>query len=332
MNLKALHYRLQNDFHLAVMTLLGGIALLGIAPFTLLRVINGQWMAFAVDFIIQLGILGSVLYAWWSRDTHRPSLFLAYFLGIMATIAVRVLNAPGEYWFYPAMVANFFLVDRRHALAITLLGLTTLLLSGSLDKPPAEAASFFISVIVCALLSYAFAYRTAMQRMQLETLASKDALTGIFNRRTLLDELDRAHRTFERDQHRYGIVILDVDHFKKINDRHGHLAGDGVLIALASLLERNVRKSDRLFRYGGEEFVVLTLLPNHDGLVTVAEKLRNRVEQNIADLDGQPITISLGGAILRPAESIEAWFARADTALYVAKNSGRNRAVIDPDT
>ncbi|MBU1236799.1 MAG: GGDEF domain-containing protein [Gammaproteobacteria bacterium] len=331
MKLHAIRYRLRNDFQLAVMTLFAAIALLGITPGTVLRAINGQRLPFAVDFTIQAGILGSILHMWLSGDTRRASLFLAYFLGVMATIAVHILGAAGEFWFYPAMVANFFLVDRRHALAIALAGLTALLLTGTVDRPPTEAAAFFISVIVCALLTYTFSYRTAMQRKQLETLASHDELTGIFNRRTLVDELDRAQLTFERDHHRCGILMLDIDHFKQINDRYGHLAGDKVLIELASLLERNVRKNDRVFRYGGEEFVVLALLPNHDGLVSVAEKLRGRVEQGIHGPDGRPITISLGGAILRPGESIEAWFARADTSLYVAKNSGRNRAVVDPD-
>jgi diguanylate cyclase (GGDEF)-like protein len=125
--------------------------------------------------------------------------------------------------------------------------------------------------------------------------------------------------------------MLDLDHFKRVNDRHGHLAGDHVLIKLARLLEQSVRTSDRLFRYGGEEFVILTLLPNRDGLVSIAEKLRRLVEQNIGDPDGHNVSISNGGAMLRPAESVEVWFARADAALYVAKESGRNRAIVDPD-
>jgi diguanylate cyclase len=330
-NIEAIKHRLRNDFQLAIMTLLGLITLLGIPPFAAYRLMHGEWAAFALDIMIELGVAGGVIYAWKSGNTRRCGLIMVYFLSIASTAASLLIGVNGTYWLYPALVANFFLVDRRHAMAIALVVLVVLLLTGGLFRPPAETVSFVATVIVSCLFAYAFAFRTSTQREQLEVLASHDALTGLFNRRTLIDELDRAQRTFERDQHRCGVLMLDIDHFKRINDRHGHLTGDQVLIKLAALLEKSLRKNDRLFRYGGEEFVVIALLPNRNGLLSLAEKLRGIVERNVGDPEDHPVTISIGGAMLRPAESIEAWFARADTALYVAKDAGRNRVVVDTD-
>lgn len=329
MNTKPIQYRLNNDFQLAVLTLLAAIALLGLTPFTVLRAIQAQWLAFALDLTIQSGILACVVYAWRTGDTRRPSLALAYFIGAMALVAVWVLGAPGRFWFYPVIVANFFLAARGHALAIALLGLAAMLLNGSLQMPAVEIASYAITIIVCSLLGYAFAYRTAMQRTQLEVLASKDSLTNLFNRRTLLDALQSVHRDFAGDSEPRGILILDLDHFKQINDNYGHLTGDHVLVTLAQQLEQNVRKGDRLFRYGGEEFIVLAMPESGAGLATMAEKLRSAIEANLDDGHGHAVTASIGGALLRPGEAVQDWFARADTALYVAKNSGRNRVVID---
>ena len=329
MDFRTFKYRLTNDFQLAVMTLLGMIALLGITPFTGLRAVNGQWQAFATDILIQAGILGSVLYAWVSGNTHTPSLFLAYFIGVMVIVAIFVLGTAAEYWFYPTIVASFFLAHRRHALAIALLGVAVLLLSGVVQMPSTETASYFITAIVCALLSYAFAYRTAMQRDQLKTLASRDALTGIYNRRTMLDELERAHQTFAREQSPCGILLLDLDHFKRINDHYGHQAGDQVLLDLARLLERTVRISDRVFRFGGEEFLILVQKTSYEGIMSLAEKLRNAVELKIRDPDGNSITASIGGALLQPEETTDNWFSRADKMLYAAKDAGRNRVMVD---
>jgi diguanylate cyclase (GGDEF)-like protein len=329
--IKAIQYRLRSDFQLAIITLLGLISLLGITPFALLRGINGQWLSFAVDATIEVVILGGVLYAWQAGDTRHPSIFLAYFIGVMSVVAVQVLGIPGAYWMYPALIANFFLTDRRHALAIALLALTGLILGDRVFPSLAETASYSVTLVVSALLAYAFAYRTSLQREQLEVLASKDALTNVSNRRTMLEELERARHAFEREQRTYGLLILDLDHFKQVNDRYGHLAGDQVLVKLARLLEQHVRKNDRLFRYGGEEFVLLAMPADPAGLSAMAEKLRVMVEQSVDDSRGHSITVSIGGAVLRREESIDGWFARADTALYVAKNSGRNRAIVDPD-
>jgi diguanylate cyclase (GGDEF)-like protein len=332
MSLKAIQYRLQFDFQLAVMTLLSAIALIGITPFTVLRALNGQWLAFTVDFSIQAGILGTYVHAWRTGNTQGASLVLAYFIGTMATVAVFVLGRAGQLWFYPAIVANFFLVERRHALLIALAGLAVIFLGGELAAlPPTEAASYLITVIVCALLTYAFAYRTAMQRSQLEALAAKDPLTGLFNRRTLLDALQAVQRDFQRDREPRGLLVLDLDHFKRINDTYGHLTGDHVLVTLAQQLERCVRDVDRLFRFGGEEFVVLAIPEGEGGLATMAENLRRAIEENLDDGHGDPVTASIGGAMLLPGESVQDWFARADTALYQAKNTGRNRVVIDPN-
>jgi diguanylate cyclase (GGDEF)-like protein len=327
----SIKYRLRNDFQLAVITLMAAVALLGITPFTLMRASNGEWLQFGLDLLLEGGIVTGVIYAWKTGRTRGPSLFLAYLIGAMAVFAVYKLGVPGQNWFYTAIVASFFLIDRRHAMAIALIGLLALLLGGAVGGSTAEASSFYVTIIVCALLSYVFAYRTARQRHDLETLATRDPLTGVHNRRTLVDDLERVRQVFRREQRRYAILVLDLDSFKSINDRHGHLAGDHVLMALARLIENSIRKSDRLYRYGGEEFVIVVPAANQNGLATMAEKLRRTVAANLAAPDGKPITTSIGGAILRKDESVADWFARADTMLYVAKNSGRNRAIIDPD-
>ncbi len=328
MDLETIKYRLANDFQLAIITLLGIIALLGITPFAVFRAIDGQWFAFAADLMIQIGIVGSVMWAWLSGDTHGPSIFLAYFIGAMALIAIVILGVAAEYWLYPAIVASFFLVDRRHAMAIALLSIAILMLTDIVDEQ--TASSYFVTAIVCVLLSYAFAYRTAMQREQLETLASRDELTGIYNRRTMLDELERAHQAFAREQSICGILLLDLDHFKQVNDNYGHKVGDQILISFAKLLENTVRKNDRVFRFGGEEFLILALQKNHEGMMSLAEKLRSTVEKNLNDPDNHPITTSIGGALLHPNnEDIDKWFSRADKALYAAKDAGRNRVIID---
>lgn len=328
--LRTIKYRLANDFQLAIVTFLGSIVLVGITPFTVLRGMHANWGGFAIDLLIQAVILGSMWRAWRTGDAHGTSLFLAYFIGIMATLAIYILGAPGIFWFYPATVANFFLVDRRQALAIALLSLFAVLIGGAVTASLANVASFSVTALVSALLTYAFAYRTAIQHRQLETLATKDALTGVLNRRSLLDELKRIRKALIREHRDCGILVLDLDHFKSINDHHGHAAGDRVLIEVAQLLEQDVRKDDRLFRYGGEEFVILVQQTTRENLQAMAEHLRAIIERQIRTPDGQPVMASIGGAVLGQNESIEAWFARADAALYAAKNAGRNQSLIDP--
>jgi diguanylate cyclase (GGDEF)-like protein len=121
---------------------------------------------------------------------------------------------------------------------------------------------------------------------------------------------------------------MDLDHFKQVNDRFGHHVGDQVLVAFAELIKRSSRKEDRLFRFGGEEFLLLLRDTEVNGLHTAAEHLLNRVAENLESPAGK-VTVSIGGAMLRSGEHWESWLQRADECLYQAKSAGRNRVVID---
>lgn len=163
----------------------------------------------------------------------------------------------------------------------------------------------------------------------LNELATHDGLTGLYNHRTfyalLEDELARAIR-FDRP---VSLLMLDIDHFKRVNDVHGHLAGDAVLKGLSELLGRRARAIDRVCRYGGEEITVILPEINLDAAVNVAERLRARVEAQPFDVNaGAPlhITVSIGVASFPAhADSAQALVAAADAALYAAKQGGRNR-------
>jgi diguanylate cyclase (GGDEF)-like protein/hemerythrin-like metal-binding protein len=164
--------------------------------------------------------------------------------------------------------------------------------------------------------------------VELERLSSTDRLTGAWNRahldRVVESELNRSMRSRQP----VSLILLDIDHFKRVNDTFGHQTGDSVLRELVQIIKTHIRAADSLFRWGGEEFVVLASSAGYRGAAVMAEALRSKVERHSFDTAG-PVTISLGVSEHFAAESAETWFGRVDAALYVAKHGGRNRISVD---
>lgn len=164
---------------------------------------------------------------------------------------------------------------------------------------------------------------------QTRYLSLTDALTGLYNRRHFNAELERE---FMRSK-RYGgdlcIAIIDIDFFKKINDTYGHLCGDYVLKEVAYLILENFRKTDMVFRYGGEEFVVLMTETSLENSLIPLERLRKTIENNNFIFKGEKIKVTISiGTETNHTESTEEFLNNADKALYQAKQSGRNQTVL----
>ena len=170
-------------------------------------------------------------------------------------------------------------------------------------------------------LRNALLYRAAVQS------ALRDPLTETGNRiamqQTLKREVDIARRTLQP----LSVLMVDIDHFKRINDTHGHLIGDQALKAVASALKESLRNVDMVFRFGGEEFMVLLSNTNREAASMVGERLRMAVLgiQYLVENRAIELSVSLGCASLLPGESMESLLRRADNALYVSKREGRNR-------
>ncbi|MBX3717171.1 MAG: diguanylate cyclase [Burkholderiales bacterium] len=163
---------------------------------------------------------------------------------------------------------------------------------------------------------------------ELERLAATDHLTGAWNRahfeRTIAAELERCRA----GRLPVSLVLVDIDHFKRVNDTHGHAAGDAVLRELVAVMRTRIRASDLLFRWGGEEFAVLVSGAGWRGAERVAENLRQAVAGHDFPVAGR-VTVSAGAAEHDGEESLPAWFGRLDAALYAAKAAGRDRVLAD---
>lgn len=169
-----------------------------------------------------------------------------------------------------------------------------------------------------------------MDELELRQLVAVDALTGVLSRRAFRDEAARAMSQARRGPRPLGMVAIDIDHFKSVNDTYGHAAGDTVLAGVAAACRDNLRAGDAVGRLGGEEFAALLPGAGRTEALDVAEKLRAAVEKLRFGLGGKPVgvTASFGVAALDQATSdVDALMANADAALYEAKGSGRNRCV-----
>ncbi|MEB0047266.1 MULTISPECIES: GGDEF domain-containing protein [unclassified Pseudomonas] len=167
----------------------------------------------------------------------------------------------------------------------------------------------------------ALLYRVATQS------ALRDPLTDTGNRIAMDQTLQREIEMSRRHLQPLSLLMLDIDHFKSINDNHGHSAGDDVLKAVATLIKGQLRNVDMVFRFGGEEFLIVLSNTHREAAAMVGERLRFAAQAEDYQADGKSVelTVSLGCSTLLPGESAESLLRRADSALYVAKREGRNR-------
>ncbi len=169
------------------------------------------------------------------------------------------------------------------------------------------------------------------KNVELHEISITDSLTGLYNRKHLMETLDKEVSRSQRHSRSFSLLVIDIDHFKKYNDTYGHLAGDEVLSKLASVFKESIRSSDYAARYGGEEFIIMLPEIGPEQGVEAAERIRHKVAEEIFSGDGESIkvTISVGVACYpKNGEDAESVIRNADAALYEAKELGRNRVIL----
>lgn len=172
--------------------------------------------------------------------------------------------------------------------------------------------------------------RNGLRYLEAVRASLTDGLTGVGNRISLENALQRETDQANRYQQPLSLLVMDLDHFKTINDRFGHVAGDYVLKMVANTIKASSRCADMTFRFGGEEFVVLLSQTDTGGAKITAERIRRNIESLMLHYDNQriPISISIGAATMTHSEARECLMQRADKALYQAKKNGRNQVML----
>ncbi len=262
------------------------------------------------------------------RDKAPHVLMSAFVAAIILITGMSLLErgVSAAFWMFPGILFISFVSNRQPATIFT--SIYVVFASGlmfyTLETPTAVRA--VIALIVTGLLTNIFLGTIESLQVKLVELSIKDPLTGALNRRQIDSILDEAIERKHRTNTPASLLIMDVDHFKSVNDTHGHAAGDHVLKELVTLLKNRARRMDKLFRMGGEEFVLFLPDTDANGAATLAEDVRSSVE-NAEFIPGHTVTISIGIGELERRESIDEWIKRGDDALFEAKNKGRNQTV-----
>lgn len=187
--------------------------------------------------------------------------------------------------------------------------------------------------VIGAVETFSDNSKMVLEREQINVLkdeVTKDALTGISNRKYMNMILKNSFNEFNEFGFKFGLLFIDIDNFKLVNDQFGHNTGDEILMMVAHTLDQNIRTSDYISRWGGEEFVGIIFNIDLYGLSLIAEKLRMLVEESHLSIndDNVGVTVSIGGALVRPGETMESIIDRADRLMFQCKSKGRNRILV----
>lgn len=308
------------------LVLLALLAVVAITPFGLWRLWDGDRFQALVDALVVLTlVLMAALGArerWFRVSAALFALF--YTLGVAAVVWRQGVDA--LFWVYPAATAVFFILRAREALGLSLISLVvnTTLVWG--QAGPLQIATFVVTNFLVCLFAYLFAARMWSAYRRLTAEATSDPLTGVGNRRLLDDTLQAVVEAPAPAGQT--LLMLDIDHFKEVNDQYGHATGDLCLQRLTRRLGEQLTADQRLYRYGGEEFMILI-----EGDLQQGRRLAEQIRAAVA---GQPlirellVTVSLGVAELGPGQDRRSWLQAVDGAVYQAKAQGRNGVVLAP--
>jgi diguanylate cyclase len=313
----------------------------------------GLFFALGAPLMVWANIGSIVLYAaayvLLRRRVNRAGMVLVWTeLLSHALVATRVLGWDSGFHYYVLlMMPMVFMspVRRQHTKAVLGVALAAFYLGLDLlshHYPPlnhltpealAAVRAFNVIATLVLLAHLANFYLRAVMRAEtrLHDLATTDPLTGLANRRRALDVANLHLARRRSDGAPMSLILGDVDHFKLVNDRHGHEVGDHVLIAVAQAMQGATRDADTVCRWGGEEFLIVLPDTGPTEAMQVAERVRDAVQRTQATQGGQRlgVTITLGVSTLHPMEPLSEAIARADDAMYRGKIDGRNRCVAD---
>jgi len=293
-------------------------------PYVINHLLQSRLIMSATTFsIVLLTLLNSI-----SIFRHRKKIlsFAYFYLLVLTTLTIGLLlqGTTIIYWYYPFAIIILSIAEHRQARIMLVMSIFAFIPAVFYSAGTDIAARFSVTYIMVCIFGDIVVRLLDKAQAQQALLAITDPLTGAFNRRSFLNALGEAAETCRRGIGTASLIAIDIDHFKKINDTKGHKAGDDALKGIVNALLLRKRKLDKVFRTGGEEFIVLAHNIKLGESIAFADSMRIAVEQ-AGILDGESITISLGVVDYSAELSIDDWIRQADANLYEAKRQGRNR-------
>lgn len=324
--IERLSFRLREDFRLAMVSLYGLIAVVVISPFSVFRFVKGDLGVALLDLGIVVTIASGVIVAWRFDKSESAGKMMAAIAAVSAAAAIVVFDL-SPLWSLAVLVASFLLAASWFAAILSVLLISLVVGHNEAFSGSIERWTFLAVSIQVALYSLIFSLRSNKRNESLAFLAETDPLTGLGNRRALRHDLTSLVMLNRRQNLNLTLAMLDLDHFKRVNDEYGHEAGDRVLKDFARIIAQSTRESDRGYRFGGEEFVLIMQGVDALSLESMLDILQKRIRDQLVS-PGGPVTVSLGATRVLPQDTVRACFERADQAMYKAKANGRDRVEI----
>ncbi|GAB2687201.1 GGDEF domain-containing protein [Aliiglaciecola aliphaticivorans] len=312
----------------SIILTLSGASSIGVLPFAIYRFLESDWAVACLDLFAVLALGSLFIYVYRTHNTQLPGRILAFVSMFVVFVTILLKGISQLMWIFPALTAVFFLLPANMAAIYSMLILFSIGYVLREQLTVFLALEFYVTAIATLLFSYAFSDRMRKQQQQLTELATCDPLTGAGNRRAMEQKMLEVI-ALQRKEHNspVSLILMDLDNFKKVNDAYGHAKGDDILRVFVETLENSIRSSHDLYRFGGEEFVVIADNTPLKEAITLAEELRLAIEKE-GWLAEHKITISIGTAKYSPHETAFEWLGRADRAMYQAKGLGRNNCCV----
>ena len=307
-----------------LMAALSAVGVVFLVPFAVHDFLKERYLLAGAIVVVVATLAVDAVAIQWRKTPPIPFALLLVPMAAAITISLRTQGVIGAFWCYPVVLFFHFVLPRRLAnlCSIALLVEATLTVHRYLGMRITVrfGVSLAMTIVIINII------QSIIRELQgaLFLLSITDPLTGAFNRRHMDSRLAEAIQFARRSRRPVSVLVIDIDHFKAVNDERGHEAGDVVLKGLVALVKQRSRQIDLMFRMGGEEFVLLLPATGEAEAATFAEELRASIAEAPL-LAGRPVTVSIGVGELRASDDRESWIKRTDAALYTAKNGGRNR-------
>jgi len=300
-------------------------AALMLTPFTINNLIQGRYFLGAFTLLILILCSTSAWFCYRGHYHLKINLFgITPAIIIAIVTAVHQLGVAGSYWATLGVIAFYFILPPKPAWIANFIFIVIIFPTAWGALEPDIAARFFAVILGISFFIYLSISEIYKQHYLLKSQAITDSLTGLNNRLLLQSSLDNGISQSHRSNTPMAILMLDIDHFKNINDQFGHDVGDMVLKETGALLAKSFRSSDSVFRIGGEEFLVIIYNTDKASAFIVAEEFRQEYEK-LSLIADYTVTISIGVSSLQADMDWEKWMKQCDENMYRAKNKGRNQ-------